>query len=380
MILSMEQEKALDAVGKWMASDAQTFRMFGFAGVGKTTLARHFGDMHSGTLYAAYTGKAAHVLREKGCAGASTIHSLIYNPREKSAERLRKLRDELAALPPESDDRHLRHLIEEEERNLRQPSFTLNLDSPLRRARLLVVDEVSQVDRRMGEDLLSFGCKVLALGDPAQLPPVNGGGFFTNKSPDVLLTEIHRQARENPILDLATRIRQGEPWKDHPLVVPKVEPEEAISFDQIIVGRNTTRTAINARCRELMGLPAGLPVAGDKLVCLRNNHELGIMNGALYDVESCDPGETDDHVFLGLAGLPTLRAHTAPFLGQPVDPWSARDHEMFDYGYALTCHKSQGSGWDSVLVFDESRCFRGNERRWAYTAVTRAAKRLKVVA
>lgn len=375
MNFSPQQEAALEAVQQWMDSDRQVFKLFGYAGTGKTTLARH---LHA-DQYAAFTGKAAHVLREKGCAGASTIHSLIYNTREKSAERLRKLRLELDAMPPDADDRHLRHLIEEETRNLRQPSFTLNLDSLLRRTKLLVIDECSMVDRRMGEDLLSFGCKVLVLGDPAQLPPVGGGGFFTEQSPDIMLTEIHRQARENPILNLATRIRQGEPWKDHSLTAAKVEPEEAMTFDQIIVGRNATRTAINARCRDLLGMPPGFPVAGDKVVCLRNNHEIGILNGAIYDVESCDPGESEEGIFLGLAGLPKLSVHTAPFVGRPVDPWSARDHEMFDYGYALTCHKSQGSQWDSVLVFDESRCFRGKERRWLYTAVTRAAKRLKVV-
>ena len=56
------------------------------------------------------------------------------------------------------------------------------------------------VDEDLGRDLLSFGKPVLVLGDPAQLPPVKGGGFFTEAEPDVMLTEVHRQAADNPII------------------------------------------------------------------------------------------------------------------------------------------------------------------------------------
>lgn len=376
MEFSPQQEAALVKVKAWLADpDSQVFKMFGFAGTGKSTLAKHM----NADYYAAYTGKAAHVLQQKGCSNASTIHRLIYNPREKSMARLRQLQQKLEhPNTSEHEQAKLREHIAEERANLQKPSFTLNLDSPLRRARLLVIDECSMVNEQIGRDLLSFGCKILVLGDPAQLPPVYGGGFFTRGKPDVLLTEVHRHARDNPILDLVTRIRTGGSWRQHELTAAKVEPEEAMQYEQIIVGRNATRHIINARCRELLGMPAGVPVAGDKLVCLRNNHELGLMNGALYDVESCDPGEAPDYVLLGLTGYPSLAAHTAPFTGGSIDPWMEREYEMFDYGYALTCHKSQGSQWDSVLVFDESRCF-SDARRWLYTACTRASRTLKVV-
>ena len=51
--------------------------------------------------------------------------------------------------------------------------------------------------------------QVLVLGDPAQLPPVKGGGFFTEAEPDVMLTEVHRQAADNPIIRLSMTIREG---------------------------------------------------------------------------------------------------------------------------------------------------------------------------
>ena len=63
-----------------------------------------------------------------------------------------------------------------------------------------MIDECSMVDEELGRDLLSFGKPILVLGDPAQLPPVKGGGFFTETAPDVMLTEIHRQAEGSAII------------------------------------------------------------------------------------------------------------------------------------------------------------------------------------
>ena len=65
------------------------------------------------------------------------------------------------------------------------------------------------VDERLARDLLSFGTKVLVLGDPFQLPPVQGAGFFTAHEPDIMLTEIHRQAADNPIIRMSMEIREG---------------------------------------------------------------------------------------------------------------------------------------------------------------------------
>ena len=241
---SPQQERAIKQVKDWLGSPSQVFRLFGFAGTGKTTLARHL----DADYYAAYTGKAAHVLQQKGCP-ATTIHSLIYHAKEKSEQRLA----ELIALYEKDPSEELYREIKKEEKNLRSPSFVLNLESPLRDATLLIIDECSMVDQRMGEDLLSFGCKILVLGDPAQLPPIMGGGFFTEQKPDFLLTEVHRQAADNPVLDLATRIRMGEPWEDHELVVNEIDSDMVLAMDQIIVGRNATRHQVNDRIRELLG-------------------------------------------------------------------------------------------------------------------------------
>src|SRR5687767_2078640 len=147
---SPQQDGALLAVKTWLEDEnsSQVFRLFGYAGTGKTTLAKHFAESVDGlVLYAAFTGKAALVLRQKGCY-ATTLHSLIYAPVGETPEG--------------------------------QPIFGLNPDSELSEAKLLIVDECSMVNEELGSDVLSFGVKVLVLGDPFQLPPVEGAGFFTS--------------------------------------------------------------------------------------------------------------------------------------------------------------------------------------------------------
>ena len=77
---SPQQEQALSAVSAWLKDKdgPQVFRLFGWAGTGKSTLARHLAQGVKSVKYAAFTGKAALVMRKRGCKGASTIHSLIY--------------------------------------------------------------------------------------------------------------------------------------------------------------------------------------------------------------------------------------------------------------------------------------------------------------
>src|SRR5215831_18514137 len=180
-VFTPHQDAALTAASDWFKGargSASTFRLFGYAGTGKTTLAKHIAEGVDGkVLFAAFTGKAACVMRSKGCLGASTIHSLIYRPLESKEE---------------------------------QPSFELWQQAPASNAKLIIIDECSMVDAELGRDLMSFGVPLLVLGDPAQLPPIQGGGFFTDAKPDAMLTEVHRQARDNPIVRLSMDVREGK--------------------------------------------------------------------------------------------------------------------------------------------------------------------------
>ncbi len=375
--------------------DCPVFRLFGYAGTGKTTLAREFAEAVDGPVwFAAYTGKAALVMRQHGCPGATTLHRLIYVPSGRCHKTLQELEGQLTQLlqEPSPDPvrvAQLQRLIHEEGKRVSKPCFHLNPDSPVRDAALVVIDECSMVDAQMGHDLLLFGVPVIALGDPAQLPPVRGGGFFTDAQPDFMLTQIHRQAEDNPIVQLATAVRSGSPLSPGRYGASEVLHKGtrlrpyAEKADQIIVGRNATRQKINASFRHyVLGHTTPLPQSGERLVCLRNNHKLGILNGELFTVVE-STSHTESEVFLSLnsdEGQPvTCTASAHPFLGQEAPWWSAGKLESFDYGYALTCHKSQGSQWERVLVVDESASFGVAANSWLYTAITRASKQLTII-
>jgi exodeoxyribonuclease V len=359
---SPQQDAALKAVGLWLKrGEAQVFRLFGYAGSGKTTLARTIAEDSDGdVVFGAFTGKAALVLRSKGCTDARTIHSLIYKARENDTE---------------------------------EPTFELNDESPAAKASLIVIDECSMVDADLGRDLLSFGKPVLVLGDPAQLPPVKGGGYFTECEPDIMLTEVHRQAADDPIIRLSMLIREGGRLKlgtyGESRVIPRdaIDAEQVKKADQVLVGLNRTRHAYNRRLRQLLERSGGLPERGDKLVCLRNDRKKGLLNGSLWTVQTTSPPRKKK-LRLSITpedepGRKPIKVSVLPdfFNGSDEEiPYALRrDSDEFDYGYALTVHKAQGSQWDEVVLFDESGAFREHRSRWLYTGITRAAKRLTVV-
>lgn len=405
---SPQQNEALESVQRWLRDPQgkQVFRLFGYAGTGKTTLAIEIRKMVKGgyVLFGSFTGKAALVMRKKGCVGAMTLHSMIYKPRRE------KRGDEDA-------DRDI-------------PMWQLNPESVLAGAALLIVDECSMVGEDLGKDVLSFGVLVLVLGDPAQLPPVGGAGFFTEHAPDVMLTEIHRQAADNPIVRIATDIRMGKqitvghhkgPREGTGVSIIRrsdLQLKTELAADQILCGKNDTRVSLNRRIRETlreMGkLPHGarlgdeLPVVGDRIICLKNKRDRGLLNGGMWkvkeirdrDIIAKKPGRKevsylavtsiDEDDYLNHVMVPNAfwfwNGKPADLEERwPVHPKMQRSHyHEFDYAYAITCHKSQGSQWDKVLVHDESGIFgRDGEEdvpaRWLYTAATRAAEALIIV-
>ena len=362
-----QQEQALKAVSAWLKEkhSKQVFRLFGYAGTGKTTIAKEIAATAGGkVIFGAFTGKAALVLKSKGCDNASTIHSMIY-----------KLDDSGGG----------------------KPKFILNRNSDVRTAKL-IIDECSMVDEALGKDLLSFGVKVLVLGDPAQLPPVKGQGFFIMDEPDVILTEIHRQAANNPIIRMSMEVREGRKlqlgiYGDSQVIRrADVMQGNVLAADQVLVGLNRTRRSFNARLRQLNGFHGDLPTEGDRIICLRNNKDKGLLNGSIWSVRDVSMVPMDDLQIVTATASPA-DAYTAcsadVFVSVPrqffdgtedtLDWYTRRNFDEFDFGYAVTVHKSQGSQWDNVMIFDESSSFRDNRMNWLYTGITRAAERVTVV-
>src|SRR5262249_21656418 len=152
--------------------------------------------------------------------------------------------------------------------------------------------------------------------------------------------------------------------------------------DQVLVGLNITRRNTNRMLRQMAGRNNQLPMQGDKLVCLRNDHDIGILNGSLWHVLESEPDEDISQLTLRAddeeGKTITVSAHNAIFLGQELK-WFDRtlDVQDFDYGYALTVHKAQGSQWRRVALYDQWR-FNGR-RKWLYTGLTRAAEVITVL-
>jgi exodeoxyribonuclease-5 len=333
--------------------------LFGYAGTGKTELAREIGRMAHSPRFCAFTGKAAHVLHQRGCSPAQTIHSLIYR-----------------ASYDEEFDRWTY--------TKRDPSELADVD-------LFIVDEGSMVPSLLAIDLLSFGKPVFVSADPAQLPPVEGRStsLFMEAEPDVMLTEIHRQAAENPILRLADAIRRGEPvprcgYRAGGVLEVSSQCADPDTYDATLVGANDTRQRQNCMARRRRGFRDDQPQVGETLVCLRNDYGVKdvVFNGSVWEVIAVAPDQPHGKrpvLRLDLKneyGRTYVRVPAECFTQQRFEPYP--DLQQFDFGYALTVHKAQGSEWPAVRLINEAKFFRAHARRWLYTGITRARERLTI--
>lgn len=411
--LAPQQQEATELAKKWWKvhdeypeeafAERPIFRLFGFAGTGKTTTIRaliaELGlEMGSDVLFAAYTGKAALVMQRNGLP-ARTIHSLIYIPKDPDKKKCEELHKALKNCDDPDEKKRIRKDLQEAS----QVSFHLRQaeETDLTDARLLVLDECSMVNDDMMKDLMKFNVPMLVLGDPGQLPPVKGEGALIRDNADYTLTEIHRQAAGNPIIDFATKARNG-------LFIPKMKfgesehlsklnlsNEAVLGFDQILTGQNKTRFMLNQRIRDLLGFHETYPQIGDKLICLRNDNSKGLFNGLICTVEGVGdllmahielqvrpepvPGQEQPMI-----EVKALRAHFDAYHDKEaldnVKWWERAEGNEFDFGYAITVHKSQGSQWDRVLLWDDNFLVweKPTRRKWLYTGITRAVQSITI--
>jgi len=354
----------------------------GYAGTGKTTLLGYLGlEIHNENkkiriAYCSFTGKASRVLDRKlkdvkaltKVDYTGTIHRLIYK-----------------AIVDDNDN-----IIGWE----KKPKDEFEYD-------LIIVDEASMVTKDIWNDLLSYGVPVLAVGDHGQLPPIESS-FNLMEKPALKLEEIFSQEKDTPIIQVSEMARKygGIPKLSFSDTVKKFsrQDEDAQEFltdifssfdDQtmVLVGYNNTRINLNKGIRQLLEFETQAPTYGDRVICLKNNANAGIFNGMMGTVVSISKSEIkgcldaeialdgEDECFVGLIS-------EKQFNNTVVDGKTLmREINLFDFGYALTVHKAQGSQARRVVVFVERfpRMTDDLWRRWLYTAVTRAEKELYIV-
>jgi hypothetical protein len=303
--------------------------------------------------YCAFTGKAAMVMRSKGMS-ATTIHSLIYEP----------------ITDPET----------------KKVTFVkkANLGGSVS---IIICDESSMIGKEIQTDLESYGIPILYVGDHGQLPPVSSDTTNLMLNPHCRLETIHRQALDNPIIWIANQARQGKYIKHGKYgntVLKTTEKNVGISTlknaDQIICGKNITRTNINKQMRAYYGFTSIFPEINDKVICLKNNNSSGLVNGMGGKCVWFDERKMRmDFVSDEGDRYSDLMVDYNIFQGKKSERY-IRMIDQFDFAYCITCHKSQGSQYENVVIYEERLGFEADlHNRWLYTAITRASERLVII-
>lgn len=371
--LTEEQKSAHDTIIDWWKSKPkEAITLGGYAGTGKTvtiskiaeTMRKYDENNRVSIAFCAYTGKAASVLRSKLTLEdddyCGTIHALIYEP----------IIGEGGAI----EGWQLKSDIEQD---------------------VIIVDEASMISEDIFKDLQSYGKPILAVGDHGQLPPINGS-FNLMEKPILRLEKIHRQAETSAIIRLSMAIRTEGRIPDKFDGNGEVEQmTRGNLFDIVnetsrgskplyICGFNSTRVLVNKMIRKGMKINSESPVKGDRLICLRNNRKAGIYNGQqgyLIKIHDAENKETMK-VSIMMDDSFTFKGNISKFqFGQKTTPknWETkRLGNLFDFGYALTVHKSQGSESDSVVLILERLPEMDDTlySRWLYTGITRAKRKL----
>lgn len=387
MKLNEQQAQAIEALRKWWYNgNKQVFQISGAAGTGKTTLIRYLINEikleYDEVLFTAFVGKATLAMSRNGL-NAKTLHSAICYCKDE----------------PVLDENG--NVVTEYNRRVTKRVFTRRkkIDP---RIRLIVVDEGSMVPAKMADWLLKFKVPIIVLGDLNQLPPVIGDSFFL-KEPDVVLTQIMRQSSESPIPYFAQNVLQngtkclspGLQIGDKINVLSKADitPELLKDYDVIICGTNKTRNNLNTYIRErIYGRTQEYPVIGDKLICRENDwtfsvDDVYLINGLIGYVTDIDLESISDYT-MKIDFKPEFMDNefknvTLDRIYMGLSPNDKRfyrsNYHKFEYGYAITCHLSQGSQYNRVLVFNESFGTAEERRKWLYTAVTRAIDKVTIL-
>jgi len=372
----------------------------GYAGTGKTFLIGEFRKMlakqfpHLSVLFVTFTGKASGVLKNKLHEQNSiykddyvgTIHGLIY----KALTRWDKTLNTFVIVGWQAVD---------------------SIDC----GDLIIIDEASMVSEDIFKDLSKYGIPIIAFGDHGQLPPI-GDNFNLMANPNYTLQEIQRQALDSPIIALSQFVRTAGYIPDNKMFSNEVFKlswrsklcqkiwDEKLIFDEnliILCAFNTTRANLNDKIREKLKFKNKKPYPGERIVCLVNNHDSKIMNGQigtvmwvmpedhnLYRITYQIDGSSDVYESLVSSKCFGEVQYTmfdkSPKMKEQIAYARKRKFntiDFFDYGYTISVHKSQGSEWPKVVVFEQRTKHWNDEyyARWLYTAITRSKEKLFII-
>jgi len=273
--LTKEQKEAFDSIIKWTNNRYDNLlTLGGVAGSGKSVLISLIAKklQHKSIAFCAYTGIAANVLRQKlydtnvNTTYCGTIHGLMYIP-----------------------------IVDPKTLKVTGWKKKFKIDEEL-----IIVDEGSMVDGKLFKDLQSYGKKILVVGDHKQLSPVGGNDVYLMKNPQLKLTEIHRVAQDNPIIQLSKLIRTGKGYSGFKCDNDKIqyvkygsdkldeiiydsfkEPENRLD-SALLCYYNKSRVKYNNVCRQIVGYENEMPTKDDVVICLKNtniNDSFYIFNG-----------------------------------------------------------------------------------------------------
>ena len=381
IIYTDEQLELIARIKSWFYSkERQYFAYTGGAGTGKTSVIKAcIEELHLNPdeyIGCAFVGKAVLNLLQHEIP-ATTIHSLIFNTQIEREEY-------------EDDFGRKRY----------KRSFSFVLKEALQKPyKLIIVDEAPMVNDDLIAKILSFGIKVIFIGDNNQLPPIFGSSSVM-QSPDYTLTKIMRQSEDNPIVYLSQAVLRGEPLEigtyGDSRIVPYYDITKDIltDFDQILCTRNTARDQFNDTIRmDILHRTSKDPVITDKIICRQNDWTsevdgIFLTNGLIGEI-------TDIRRTGASKGYYTI-AFQPDFMERDFEDlkldlkymrasyeqkknWGISKYQKFEYGYAITVHLSQGSEYPRVLFAD--RMYRDREylKKLRYTAITRAKQNITIV-
>lgn len=288
--------------------------------------------------------------------------------------------------------------------------------------KMIIVDEISMLPKKMWELLLSHKIYVVACGDPSQLSPIRkDSDNHVLDEPHIFLDEIMRQAEESEIIRLSMWVREGKPISEFPAQSDEVKiltPEEVndsvyLWADQIICATNKRRREINQIVHKLHGLSKD-NLAGSKLVCLRNQWDFldktnqePLVNGTtgildyyhvknvrfphnitdkkikyMYSVFTSDDGYKYETIPMEYKQVISGKSDITDRMRYLMNKSKKSEDAPFEFdlGYCLSCWKAQGSQWNKVLLFEEAFPYDEEEhRRYLYTGITRAIDKVVIV-